>query len=122
MESIGTLAGGIAHDLNNVLGPILMSLALLKLRFPDPVSLETISIIAQSAEKGADMVRQILSFARGVEGRRMQVQVKHLLQDVEKIARETFPSTSMFAPSFLRIFGRWKAIPPRSIRSCSTFA
>ncbi len=90
MESIGTLAGGIAHDLNNVLGPIMMSIALLKMRFPDPASQELISIIGTSAERGADMVRQVLSFARGMEGRRMEVQVKHLIQDIEKIIRDTF--------------------------------
>jgi PAS domain S-box-containing protein len=90
MESIGTLAGGIAHDLNNVLGPILMSLDILKMKFPDRSSQELISIINTSAQRGADMVRQVLSFARGVEGRRMEVQLKHLIQDMEKIANDTF--------------------------------
>ena len=92
MESIGTLAGGIAHDLNNVLGPIMMAISVLKMRFPDAASQQLITIIGTSAERGADMVRQVLSFARGVEGRRMEVQVKHLLADMEKIARDTFPS------------------------------
>jgi two-component system, cell cycle sensor histidine kinase and response regulator CckA len=90
MDSIGTLAGGIAHDLNNALGPILMSLDLLKLRFPDPGSQELISIIGTSAQRGADMVRQVLSFARGVEGRRDDVVVRDLLQDVERIVNDTF--------------------------------
>jgi PAS domain S-box-containing protein len=90
MESIGTLAGGIAHDLNNSLGPIIMSLDLLKLRFTDTSSQELIEILQTSAQRGADMVRQVLSFARGMEGRRMEVQVRHLLSDVEKIARDTF--------------------------------
>ncbi len=90
MESIGTLAGGIAHDLNNVLGPIILSLDLLKMRFTDRDSQELISIIGTSAERGADMVRQVLSFARGVEGQRLEVQVKHLLHDIEKIINETF--------------------------------
>ncbi len=90
MESIGTLAGGIAHDLNNALGPIIMSLDLLKLRFPQPESQELLAIVGSCAQRGADMVRQVLSFARGVEGRRMDVQVKHLLGEIEKIANETF--------------------------------
>ncbi len=91
MEGIGTLAGGIAHDLNNSLGPIIMSLDLLKMKFTDPASQELLSIIEMSAQRGADMVRQVLSFARGVEGQRMEVQVKHLLGDMTKIARDTFP-------------------------------
>lgn len=90
MESIGTLAGGIAHDLNNVLGPILMSLSLLKLSFKDEASQRLLGIVSDSAQRGADMVRQVLSFARGVEGRRMEVQVRHLLRDVEKIVSDTF--------------------------------
>jgi PAS domain S-box-containing protein len=90
MESIGTLAGGIAHDLNNTLGPIIMSLDLLKLKFPQPDSQELLAIIGSCAQRGADMVRQVLSFARGVEGRRMDVQIKHLLDEIEKIANDTF--------------------------------
>jgi len=91
IESIGTLAGGIAHDLNNSLGPIIMSIAVLKMKFLDFESQELLAIIASSAQRGADMVRQVLSFARGVEGRRMDVQVKHLLAEIEKIANDTFP-------------------------------
>jgi PAS domain S-box-containing protein len=90
MESIGTLAGGIAHDLNNTLGPIILSLDLLKMKFTDAQSQELIAIIGSSAQRGADMVRQVLSFARGVEGRRMEVQIKHLIRDLEKIANDTF--------------------------------
>jgi PAS domain S-box-containing protein len=91
MESIGTLAGGIAHDLNNVLAPITMSIDLLKLRFTDEGSQELLAALRSSAQRGAEMVRQVLSFARGVEGRKMDVQVKHILQDIGKIANDTFP-------------------------------
>ncbi len=90
MEGIGTLAGGIAHDLNNVLGPIIMSLELLEMHFRDAASRELLAVIGASARRGADMVRQVLSFARGVEGRRVQVQVKHLIQEIERIANDTF--------------------------------
>jgi nitrogen-specific signal transduction histidine kinase/CheY-like chemotaxis protein len=90
MESIGTLAGGIAHDLNNALSPIMMSLEVLALRFPDPRSAELLSILIASTKHGADMVRQVLSFARGIEGRRMVVQVRHLIQEIEHIANDTF--------------------------------
>jgi two-component system cell cycle sensor histidine kinase/response regulator CckA len=90
MESIGTLAGGIAHDLNNSLSPIIMALELLQARFPDPESQELLSILSSSALHGADMVKQVLSFARGVEGERMEVQPRHLLLEVAKIVRDTF--------------------------------
>jgi PAS domain S-box-containing protein len=90
MESIGTLAGGIAHDLNNVLGPIMMSIDLLRMKFTDPASRELLGMINSSAQHGADMVRQVLSFARGVTGRRMELQVKHLIKDIAKIATDTF--------------------------------
>jgi PAS domain S-box-containing protein len=90
MESIGTLAGGIAHDLNNMLAPIITSLDLLAMKFTDPGSQELLAILNSSAQRGADMVRQVLSFARGVEGRRMEVQIRHLIREIEKIATDTF--------------------------------
>ena len=90
MEGIGTLAGGIAHDLNNVLGPIILSIDLLKMKFPDQDSQDLISIIATSAQRGASMVNQVLSFARGVAGKRVELEVKHVIRDMEKIANETF--------------------------------
>jgi PAS domain S-box-containing protein len=91
MESIGTLAGGIAHDLNNVLAPVIMATDLLKITETDAGRLSLIGTIAASARRGADMVGQVLSFARGVEGRRIEIQPRHLIQDIEKITQETFP-------------------------------
>ncbi len=90
LESIGTLASGIAHDLNNVLGPIMMSLELLKLRFPDPASQELITILECSGQHGTEMVRQVLSFGRGIDGLKLEVQVGNLIADMEKIIKETF--------------------------------
>ena len=90
MESIGTLAGGIAHDLNNVLSPIMLSLELLKMSFPDVESQELIGVIEGSARHGSEMVRQVLSFARGVEGQRLEIDVADLIHDMEKITKDTF--------------------------------
>jgi PAS domain S-box-containing protein len=90
LESIGTLAGGIAHDLNNALGPVITALDLLRIRFPDPESQEILGILSTSAMHGAEMVRQVLSFARGVEGRKTEVQVKHLILEIERIVNDTF--------------------------------
>ncbi|WP_395741765.1 PAS domain S-box protein [Prosthecobacter sp.] len=91
MESIGTLAGGIAHDLNNVLTPILMSVDLLNLRIKDAASKETLETIASSARRGADMLNQVLSFARGMEGQKTPLQISRLLQDLARIVGDTFP-------------------------------
>ncbi len=91
MESIGTLAGGIAHDLNNVLAPIIMAIDLLKLSVTDERGRSMLTTMAASARRGAEMVRQVLSFARGVEGRRVEVHPSHLIREIEKIALDTFP-------------------------------
>jgi two-component system, cell cycle sensor histidine kinase and response regulator CckA len=91
MESIGTLAGGIAHDLNNILTPITMAVEVLRMKLTDKKSEETLATIASSAQRGAEMVSQVLSFARGVEGRRVEVQVRHLITDIIKMCRDTFP-------------------------------
>jgi PAS domain S-box-containing protein len=93
MESIGTLAGGIAHDLNNVLAPILMSVEMLKERFTDEASRRMLGILESSARRGADMVKQVLTFARGVEGERILLQPRHLIKDLAKIIGETFPKS-----------------------------
>ena len=91
MESIGTLAGGIAHDLNNILAPIMMSIELLKETSTDPLAANILKTIEVSAKRGADIVRQVLSFARGLEGERIEVQLKHLLNEVQSIIKDTFP-------------------------------
>ncbi len=89
MESIGTLAGGIAHDLNNVLAPIMMSIELLKDSLPDPDDQAVLKTIEVSARRGADMIKQVLSFARGVEGKRHEVRISDVLHDLDQILRET---------------------------------
>ncbi len=91
LESIGTLAGGIAHDLNNVLAPILLSIDLLRQAEPDSDRRAMMDGIEASARRGADLVRQVLTFARGVEGRREAVDPGALLVDLCKIIEETFP-------------------------------
>ena len=93
MESIGTLAGGIAHDLNNILSPILMSIQMLQMKTSDEGSLQWLRMLQSNAERGADMVRQVLSFARGVEGERVAVQPKHLIKDVVGILKDTLPKS-----------------------------
>ncbi len=93
MESLGTLAGGIAHDLNNVLAPILLSIDVLKRRFSDAESLKMLTTIESSAFRGRDIIKQVLTFARGIEGERSLVQLRHLISEMGKIMGETFPKS-----------------------------
>lgn len=92
MESIGRLVGGIAHDLGNLLVPILLGVKVLKRRESgDDRVAQTLDMIEKSAERGSDMVEQVLAFARGVEGERVALQAKTIIEEVAKIATETFP-------------------------------
>jgi two-component system sensor kinase len=93
MESIGTLAGGVAHDINNVLTPILMSIELLKMELPSAQRKSILTELESTAQRGADMVKQILSFARGVEGKRIQLQLRHIVGELDKMLRRTLPKT-----------------------------
>lgn len=93
MESLGTLAGGIAHDLNNVLTPILMSVQLLQMKVQDPQSQQWLEILESNAKRGADLVKQVLSFARGIDGERAILQLRHLVEEIKKIIQETFPKS-----------------------------
>jgi PAS domain S-box-containing protein len=91
MESIGTLAGGIAHDLNNLLAPILMGAELLQRQQLTDSGRETLRNIERSARRSTELVRQVLSFARGIAGERIPLQVRHLVREIEDIIASTFP-------------------------------
>jgi two-component system cell cycle sensor histidine kinase/response regulator CckA len=93
MESIGTLAGGIAHDLNNILSPIIMSVEMLRLKETDAETQRWLSLIGENAERGADLIKQVLTFARGLEGERIPVQVKHVVKDLVGVLQETLPKS-----------------------------
>lgn len=93
MESIGTLAGGVAHDLNNILTPILMSLTILRMKLTQPRDVELLNSLESSANRGADMVKQILGFARGVEGQKVLLRPGAVLSEIEHLLHETFPKS-----------------------------
>jgi PAS domain S-box-containing protein len=91
LEGVGALASGIAHDLNNILAPIRMVVPLVRETTQDPESLAMLDTIETSAERGADIIKQLLTFARGKPGVRVPLPLRHLVRDMAKIARETFP-------------------------------
>jgi PAS domain S-box-containing protein len=96
MESIGTLAGGIAHDLNNVLAPLLISVELLRDKITDTDGQRILAMLETNVNRGADLVKQVLAFGRGIKGERVMVQPKHLGHEIEQIVRETFPKSVSF--------------------------
>ncbi len=93
LESIGTLASGIAHDLNNVLAPILMTAQLLESHVHDERSRRLLPILITNAKRGANLVKQVLSFTRGIQGERTILQLKHLITEIQQIVKETFPKS-----------------------------
>ncbi len=93
LESLGMLAGGIAHDLNEVLAPIVLTVQSLKKKWDDAASREHLAMLEASAQKGATLVKQVLAFARGVEGQRFPVRLEKVIKEVVTTASYTFPQS-----------------------------
>ncbi|MBD2233288.1 hybrid sensor histidine kinase/response regulator [Phormidium tenue] len=95
LESIGTLASGIAHDLNNILTPVLATSQLLQMEafHQDERSLELLQLLEINARRGGDIIKQVLSFARGGEGKNTILQSGHLIREIQQIIRGTFPKS-----------------------------
>jgi two-component system, cell cycle sensor histidine kinase and response regulator CckA len=93
LESIGTLAGGIVHDLNNILSPILMSVQLLQKKLPDSQSQQILQTLENNVKRGANLLKQVLSFARGIEGKQTIGQIQPLMREIEQIIAQTFPKS-----------------------------
>jgi two-component system, cell cycle sensor histidine kinase and response regulator CckA len=93
LECLGVLAGGIAHDLNNILAPIVMGTELLKTTVADQDALSIIETMHSSAHRGSDLVKHVLSFARGVKGDSSVLDIKPMFREVAKLIRETFPKS-----------------------------
>ncbi|MBD2109624.1 response regulator [Nodosilinea sp. FACHB-13] len=95
LESIGTLASGIAHDLNNILTPVLATSQLLQMEsfHQDERSLELLQLLEINARRGGDIIKQVLSFARGGEGKNVILQAGHVIREIQQIIRGTFPKS-----------------------------
>ncbi|MBI4419178.1 MAG: PAS domain S-box protein [Ignavibacteriales bacterium] len=93
MESLGMIAGGIAHDLNNILGPILLSVQVSRKRTEDQKLLRLLDMIEISAKRGSEIVTQILGFARGKEGSRSVLHLETLITEVTGFLQQTFPKS-----------------------------
>ena len=116
LESVGRLASGIAHDLNNILAPMLMSAPVLREAISDPDIRQLVDTIESSAVRGAGVIKQLLTFGRGLEGERVPVQLRSLLMDMLNIIRETFPKDIVAAKETPANTWLVAAMPPRSIR------
>ncbi|HEY9246603.1 MAG TPA: PAS domain S-box protein, partial [Candidatus Methanoperedens sp.] len=91
MESIGILSSGIAHNLNNMLTPMMMSLSILKEKIKDDEGQRLLAVLEKNSERSADLIRQVMSSAQGVEGERKPLGVTQIISEIEKIVQETFP-------------------------------
>lgn len=102
LESLGTLAGGIAHDLNNVLSPIQMSLELFRMNSSDPKMNRIVETLDHCVKRAAGLIRQILTFARGVQGERAPIQTRHLLHEIERVMIQTLPKAVTVKSDFAK--------------------
>jgi PAS domain S-box-containing protein len=91
LEAIGSLASGVAHDMNNILAPMLMAAGILKDKLPAERDRAILALVENGAQRGASIIRQLLAFSSGIEGARTQVQLRHLLKEMEHLMQETFP-------------------------------
>jgi PAS domain S-box-containing protein len=94
MESVGTLAGGMAHDFNNILGIIIGYARRLESGEPDKDKVaQSVESILKAAERGAGLVRQLLTFARRSTAQAEPISVNEMIHEMSKIIEETFPKT-----------------------------
>ena len=94
LETIGTLAGGVAHDFNNILAGVLGYVELALEALPDNSRVRDDLVEAKRAGwRGAELARQILVFSRRAEGKRQLVHLDEIITETLKLLRATLPST-----------------------------
>ena len=109
IESVGRLANGVAHDLNNVLTPIQMFLELLREKLADPEDIDALELIRNATQRGSQIVQQLLVFSRGTSGTRVELDLRHHIREISQIITQTFPKSiileSRQAPNLWTIYG-----------------
>ena len=90
IQTLGNLACGIAHDLGNVLTPILLGIEALKAELVSDQARQIVTMVEANARLVSDLADQVLAFARGIEGKRAPINLIHLLRQIERTARQTF--------------------------------
>jgi signal transduction histidine kinase/CheY-like chemotaxis protein len=95
MEAIGTLAGGIAHDLNNILMPILGYADMMKsmLAHGEPIESEMLEQIIVSGNRAREAVKQILTFSRHQTAERCPLSLGAAIRDTVRLLRSSLPAT-----------------------------
>ena len=93
LDSVGALASGMAHDLNNALSPILMGIQLIRRQSQNSETRQMLTVMEASTHRGAEMVRQVLTFARGRESERELLNVGRLVREMENVVRQTLPKS-----------------------------
>lgn len=93
LESLGVLVSGIAHDLNNMLSPILMGVEVVREEITSPETESILDTMRTSARRSADMVRQMLTFVRGGEAKKHLIHTGQLMKEMGRIINDTFPKT-----------------------------
>ena len=93
LESLGSLVGGIAHDLNNALVPIILGVDILREQALPPDARRMVATMETSARRSADMIKQMLLFARGGELVKTVIRVDKLVKEMARTIADTFPKS-----------------------------
>ena len=102
LESVGKLAGGLAHDLNNILAPIMMGLPLLRRDVTEPKAHLRLDMMEASVNRGAQIIRHILMFSRGTELNQGPIQTRHLVREIAEVLEQTLPKSITVQGKFPR--------------------
>jgi len=112
LESVGHIATGVVHDLNNMLAPIMLSTGLLyKHVARNPEALDHLKVMESAAARGASVLRQVLTFARGADGTKAILKPKAILAEIVSLAESTFPRNISVSSSLGEGVGNIEADP-----------